>query len=207
MEKQDIIKALEELRKEKERKFEQSADLIINLKNFDIKKQSVNLMITLPHKIRENRIGAFLETRSKIIDTITKGEFESYKDKKKLKKLIKEYDFFVSAAKIMPLVASTFGKVLGPAGKMPSPPTGIVMEENEKNINDTINKFEGVIKIKSKEPSLKFAIGKTNMKNEDIAENILHSYNLILNALPGKKENIKSVMIKLTMTKPLKINF
>lgn len=45
------------------------------------------------------------------------------------------------------------------------------------------------------------------MKDEEIADNIISAYNTILNSLPKKKENVKSVMIKLTMGKPIKLEF
>ena len=43
------------------------------------------------------------------------------------------------------------------------------------------------------------------MKDLEIAENVSHAYNTIENALSKKKENIRSVMLKFTMTKPVKI--
>jgi ribosomal protein L1 len=49
-------------------------------------------------------------------------------------------------------------------------------------------------------------IGKQTMKDEDIIENILAVYNLLLKTLPRNKENIKNIEIKLTMTKPYKIS-
>ena len=76
--KEQFKKALEELRKEDKRKFNQSVDLIINLQKFDIKKSQVNLVITVPHKIKEKKIGAFLESKNPIIETITKEEFKKY---------------------------------------------------------------------------------------------------------------------------------
>ena len=44
------------------------------------------------------------------------------------------------------------------------------------------------------------------MENEKIAQNAEIVYNAAVNALPRKKENIKSVMIKLTMSKPIKLD-
>ncbi len=119
--KQDLQKALVELRKEKERKFDQSVDLIINLQKFDSTKNAINLFISVPYKIKEKRIAGFLESKNKDLETITKEEFKKYSDKKKLKKLIKKFDFFVAQASLMQKVATSFGRVLGPAGKMPSP--------------------------------------------------------------------------------------
>ena len=51
--------------------------------------------------------------------TITKPEFDKYKEKKELRNLVREHDFFIANAKLMPSVATAFGKALGPAGKMP----------------------------------------------------------------------------------------
>lgn len=207
MDKQEILEAIKSLRENNKRKFSQSVDLIVNLRNFDIKKETVNLFLNMPHKIREAKLGAFFEKKSSFIDTITKAEFDSYKEKKKIKHLIKDYDFFISSPKMMPLVATNFGRYLGPVGKMPSPQLGIIKEESESEIKEVIKKFEKIVRVKSKEPSLKFSIGREDMSDEAIAENVEFAYTHILNALPKKKENIKSVMIKLTMTKPLKIKY
>ena len=105
----------------------------------------------------------------------------------------------------MPQIATIFGKYFGPQGKMPSPQLGILAEESEEKIRDIIKKFEKIVRIKSKEPSLKFCIGKESMKDEEISENAIHAYNQILNALPRKKENIRSVLLKFTMSKPIKL--
>ena len=88
---QDLKKSLIELRKEKERKFNQSADFIINLQKFDARKNSVNLFISLPHKIKGKKIAAFLEAKNKNVETITKEEFKKYSDKKSMKKLVKNF--------------------------------------------------------------------------------------------------------------------
>jgi len=205
MNKEEVLKAIQELRKQEGRKFKQTVDLIINLKNFDIKRESVNLIVNLPHKIKDKKFAAFLNTKSKIIDTITKEEFAKYKNKKDIKKLVKGYDFFIAHASLMPLIASTFGKYLGQAGKMPSPQLGIITNDSENAIKEVIEKGDKAIKIKSKEPSLKLGIGKEEMKDEDIAENILIVYNTVLNVLTGNKDNIHSVLIKFTMGKPIKI--
>ncbi|MBU1136320.1 MAG: hypothetical protein ABIG37_00525 [Nanoarchaeota archaeon] len=205
MEKQDILNALVELRKNKKRKFNQSVDVIINLKKFDIKKESINLFLKLPHKIKDKKIGIFLDKKIENIDCILKSDFDKYKDKKNVKKLVKQYDFFISSASLMPLVATTFGKYLGPVGKMPSPQLGILTEETEKKIKELSEKIDKITRVKSKEPSLKICVGKENMEDEKIAENFLSVYKDILNSLPRKKENLKSIMIKFTMSKPIKI--
>jgi len=205
MEKENILKALAELRKEKKRKFSQTVELIINLKNFDIKKQNVNIVVNVPNKVKDRNICAFLNKKSDFVDTITKAEFDKYKDKREMKRLIKKYDFFIAVAGLMPAVATSFGKVLGPAGKMPSPQLGILPSEDEKPIKDLLSIINKVIKIKSKEASLKVSIGKEELSDEQIAENAITVYKAVFNALPRQKENLKSVLIKFTMSKPVKI--
>ena len=203
--KQDLQKALSELRKEKERKFDQTIDLIINLQKFDIKKHSINLFLNVPHKVKEKKIAAFLETKNKNIDTITPEEFKKYSDKKELKKLVKSFDFFIAQANLMPKVATVFGKVLGPMGKMPSPQMGIIANVDDKTIEELKNKINNTLKTRIKEASIKLPIGKQSMKDEEIIENILAVYDAVLKALPKQKENIKNIEIKFTMTKPQKI--
>ena len=80
------------------------------------------------------------------------------------------------------------------------------MSENENEIKKLVEKINSVIKINTKEPSIKISIGKSSMKDEQLSENIRSAYNSILNELPNKTENLKSVLVKFTMTKPIKLN-
>lgn len=206
--KEGFVKAIAEIRKQAEedkRKFVQTADLIINLKEFDIKKTSINTFVNLPHSLGEKKIAGFLEKKSNVVDTITKAEFEDFKDKKKSKKLVNEYDFFIANAKLMPTVASSFGRVLGPSGKMPSPQLGIVINEDEATIKALVKRIESVVKVRTKEPCIKVAIGKQSNKDEDLAENAMAVYNEVYKNLPRQKENLRNILIKFTMTKPVKV--
>jgi len=201
----ELKKALTELRKDKERKFDQTVDLIVNLQKFDVKKSNVNIFVTVPHKIKEKKIAAFLEVKNQNIETITPDEFKRYTNKTELKHLVKKHDFFISQASLMPSVATNFGRALGPTGKMPSPQLGIILNADEKTIKELKNKINTSVKIKIKEPSIKIPIGKQSMKDEEIIENLLAIYNTLIKTLPRNKENIKNIEIKFTMTKPYKI--
>ena len=203
--KEQLQRVLIELRKEKERKFDQTVDLIVNLQKFDPKKTSINLFISIPHKFKEKRIAGFLESQNKNVETITLDKFKKYSDKKELKNLVKKFDFFIAQASLMPKVATFFGKILGPLGKMPSPQLGIITNADEKTIIELKNKINNSIKIRVKEPSIKLSIGKQSMKDEEIIENILTAYDAILKVMPKEKENIKNLEIKFTMSKPQKI--
>jgi len=202
---QDLKNALEELRKQEQRKFNQTVDLIVNLQKFNVKKTPINLFINVPHKIKDKKIAGFLESKNPKIDTITGDEFKKYGDKKELKKLSKKYDFFISQASLMPKVASVFGKDLGPTGKMPSPQLGIILNADEKTINELKKKINNSLRIKLKESSIKVPIGKQDMKDEEIIDNVMHIYKELMKVLPKNKENIKNIELKFTMTKPIKI--
>jgi ribosomal protein L1 len=49
------------------------------------------------------------------------------------------------------------------------------------------------------------SIGKESMEESKLAENAIAVYNQILHALPQEKNNIKHVMLKLSMSKPIKV--
>jgi large subunit ribosomal protein L1 len=199
----ELKEALSELRKNEKRKFDQTIDLLVSLKGIDLRKDNISLVSTIPHKIREKKVCGFLEQKSDLVKTVTKPEFDKYKDKKALKLLVRDYDFFIASAKLMPSVATTFGKALGPAGKMPSPQLGVIMQETPEAIKALLERISKSIKIRAKEPAIKVAIAKESMSDDHIIANIRAVFNDIINTLPAKKENVRKVMIKFTMSKPL----
>ncbi len=203
--KANLKKAFEELKKIKPRKFKQSVDIIINLKKYNIKKNPINILISLPHRIKEKKIGAFLEVENKNVFTITPTQFKSYSDKKEMKKLVRDFDFFIAQEKLMPKIATKFGRALGSSGKMPSPQLGIILNSDDKTINGLKDKINSSLKIKVKESSIKTAIGKENMPTEELVENAIAFYEAIEKKLPLGKMNIKNFKVKLSMSKPIKI--
>ena len=200
-----LNEALAELRKNEKRKFDQTIEIIVNLKGVDLKREAVNVLINIPHKIKDKKVFGFLNNQSDLVKSISKLDFPKYSDKKLLKRLVKEYDFFIASAPLMPSVATTFGKVLGPAGKMPSPQLGVLMQENDKVIKELVEKISTSIKIRAKEASIKVPVGKESMKDEEILANASAVYKGIENALPTKRDNVRNVLIKLTMSKPVKV--
>ncbi|KKK45870.1 hypothetical protein LCGC14_3164760, partial [marine sediment metagenome] len=192
----DLKKALEELRKERKRKFNQTVDLIINLQKYNLKKNPLNLFIQLPYKVKEKKICAFFEVKNENVETITKNDFKKYSEKKELRKLVKRFDFFIAQASLMASVATSFGRVLGPAGKMPSPQLGILVNAENKSIAELKEKINNSIKIRTKESSIKLAIGKEDMKDKEIIENVLQVYNTILKSLQRGNDNIKNIELK-----------
>lgn len=199
-----FLKAIEKIKDtEKKVNFDQTVDLIVNLKEFDVRRNAFNLFIQVPNKVKNKKIAGFFEKESDLIDTIKKDDFVKFKEKKDIKKLTKKYDFFIANAKLMPAVATAFGRILGPAGKMPSPQLGILPSEDEKIIKEIINKINSSVRIIVKEPSIKIGIAKQSLTDEQIMQNAVSVYHKILDSLPRKKDNVRNVKIKLTMDKPV----
>jgi large subunit ribosomal protein L1 len=201
--------ALEELRKSSEkRKFDQTLDLVVNLKNFDANRETINTFVILPFPAKNKKIAAFLDSIKKsdaVSLIITKDSMDKITPKE-MKKYAKEYDFFISSAKLMPQVAAKFGKVLGSIGKMPDPKVGsVLMQEQEALLKETVEKLKKTVKIKSKERSLKIPLAKESMTDEQILENINQTFKVIMNALPKKELNIRNIMLKFTMSKSIKV--
>jgi len=200
----EIKKAIEELRKEKKRKFVQTFDLIVNLKDFDVRKEALNTFVSVPHG-SERKLAGFLTKRSELIDSITEADFVKYKDLKDIKKLAKRYDAFIAIAPMMGKIATKFGRVFGPAGKMPSPQAGIIPVESDDAIKEMIGKMDKSIRVKNKEMAIKLGVGKESMSDDDLAENVAAVLKGLDKLLPRGRDNIKEVLVKFTMSKPIKL--
>ncbi|MGK0209308.1 MAG: large subunit ribosomal protein L1 [Patescibacteria group bacterium] len=200
----EFTQAINELKNEKARKFSQSVDLIVNLKNFDVRKEALNTFISVPNPT-EKKIGAFLTKPSKLLPTITEADFARYKDTKDIKKLAQEYDLFICVAPMMSKVATKFGRVFGPMGKMPSPQAGVIPQDNDEVIESMMNKMKAMIRIRTKEMSVKLSVGKQDMDDEKLQQNINSVLEQLESKLPRGKDCIKNVMVKLTMTKAIKV--
>ncbi len=210
MDKPSVEKALKLLQeKTPKRKFKQTYDLIISLKGLDLKKadQQVDFFAALHHdrgkKIKVCAlVGPEMKDNAKqAVDlAITADEFDNYtKDKKAMKKLAREYDFFIAQANIMPKVATTFGKALGPKGKMPNPKAGCVVPPNA-NLKTLVEKLKTTVRIMAKkDPVIHVYVGKEDSNIEHVIDNIMTAYTQVINHLPNEKDNVKSVRLKLTM--------
>ena len=195
----------------KKRNFNQSFDVIINLKDLNLKKQEENLdiFVTLSHsKEKSPKICAFvnrnMENNAKIFDNVILLE-NFPQDEKNIKKLANSFDIFLAQADIMPKIASTFGKIFGPKGKMPNPKLGCVITP-ATNLIDLKNKLQNTVRLKTKnELIIKTSIGNEKMNDNNLMENFMAIYNALLHGLPKAEHNIKNIYFKLTMGKAIKL--
>jgi len=212
LDKKTLLTAIKELKsKSKERKFTQSVDLILDIKEIDMKAPEgrIQQVIELPHITgKPNKICVFATgelalnaRKSKADIVIEKPELAGLISKKKqLRKLGNTYDVFIAEAPLMPLVGKTFGPVLGPRGKLPIPVTPNV------NISEIIKKHRKTVVIRMKnQPIIQCQIGTEDMSDEKIVDNIQTVLRFLDEKLKRGLKNIKFLFIKTSMGTPIKI--
>jgi len=210
--KESLLNAVEEMKKNSpKKKFKQAIELVIRLKDIDLKKQESKISETIvlpnpPEKpvkvcfiatgdlaVRAKRGGADLVLGRDDLDALGR-------EKKQARKIVREYDQFVSEAPLMPLVGKTLGPVLGPRGKMPVPvPPNVVVE-------DVLTRQRRSVRVRVRDqPVIQCRVGTEDMASEKIVENV----QAVVTAIEGKLErglgNIGSVMVKATMGSPVKV--
>lgn len=200
----EVVEKILEESKKLDRKFKQTIDLVINLKDIDLNvpKNRIEQEVILPHgrgvkaKVALFASGELAEKSKKIVDLLIKPEeFEDLsKDKKKFKKIADEHDFFIAEAPLMPTIGKTLGTVLGPRGKMPKPvPPNADISVLVKNLHSTV-------KVRSKSSKTFHTIaGNADMPKEQIADNVDAILKRVETALERGRMNIRSVYIKTTM--------
>jgi large subunit ribosomal protein L1 len=188
----------------KQRKFQESVEIAINLKDIDLSvpKNRIDEDIILPKgRGRDVKVAIFcggeLARKAKTVADLVIGpeEIDEFAgDKKKTKKLAAQNTYFLAEAPLMPLIGKKLGMVLAPRGKMPKPmPPGADPAPLVANLKKTVS-------VKSKDrKTFHMPVGSKAMSPEDIAENV----DLILKRVIGKLErgkmNIASVYVKTTM--------
>ena len=200
-----IKKAKEETKK---RKFKQSIELIINFKDIDVKKGfAINEVVQLP-KTSSPATVCVIATgdmnqkakAAKADSVIGNDELTKYEaNKRESRKFINKYDFFLADTKIMPTVGKALGQLLGPRGKMPTP------VPFNAPIDAFLARFRTSIKVRTRASlSISCKIGDESMEDADLATNAFTVLNAIEKKLPNGEKNIKKVLIKTTMGKPVK---
>jgi len=203
----EVIKQAKE--SDKDRKFKQSVEMIIVFKDVDVKKGfAINETVQLPKKTTKPSSVCIMAsgdmgTKAKNAKAdLVMDENELTKlsaDKKKSKKLINKYDFFLADTKLMPTVGKKLGQLLGPRGKMPTP------VPFNAPIESFLERFRTSVKIKAKGSlSMSCRIGEESMDDADLAANANAVATAIEKVLPNGSKNVKKIMFKTTMGKAIK---
>jgi len=211
-----IKNKIEEVRKNsKKRNFVQTFDGIINLKQLDPKnpahKVDLGITINSPMKNKPLKVVVFLErevpnAKEAFDKIIFKNELEEYKNNfSKIKELYQKYDKFIVYAQIMPIFAQIFGRYLGPLNKMPNPRLGHIIND-KTDVLSLRDKLEKTVQLQNKKSNvLQFSFGSEKLDDELLASNFKTILETLEMHLPAQKNNIKSVFVKSTMGKPVRL--
>jgi len=210
----DLLKAIEEAKtKSKKRNFAQSIDMIINFTGVDFNKPEnrIDLELALPNgRGKQIKVAVIVGNEliveaKKVADkVITKEDIADLgADKKALKKLVSEYNYFLCQIDLMALVGKTLGQVMGPKGKLPKPvlPTA--------KLGPIIERLKNTVRVKTKGkflPTLHTAIGTEEMPNDQLVKNAEAVIYAIRDKLPNKEGNFRSIYLKTTMGQPVKVD-
>ena len=203
-----IIKQAKE--SDKERKFNQTVEMIMVFKDVDVKKGfTINEIIQLPKKINRPASVCIMATgdmgikakKANADRVINEDELTKLgANKRESRKIINKYDFFLADTKLMPTVGKVLGQLLGPRGKMPTP------VPFNAPIESFLERFRASIKVRVKGSlSMSCKIGEENMDDLDLAANANAVATTIEKKLPNGDKNIKKIMVKTTMGNIVKL--
>ncbi len=212
LDKKNLLDAVKEAKeKSGQKKFNQTVDLILDIKEIDMKapEGKIQEIVELPHATaKPNKICVIasgetaLKARRAGADyVIERADLDALAGKKKdLRKIASDYDVFISEAPMMQIVGRTLGPVLGPRGKMPIPippnaDLAALIEKHRKTI---------VVRMRS-QPIIQTTIGTQNQSDEELVENIQAVLRVLEGKLKRGLKNIEMVFIKTSMGTPVKI--
>ncbi len=200
--------------KSKTRKFRQSVELYVNFKGLDFSKNENKIDLNIPLPVATGKSEAKVLVFAKDADFASRAKEKANRvileseiaklDKKEAARLADEFDIVLSEGSVMLSVGKYLGPVLAPKGKMPK-----IIPAEVSAIESALRQIKGSIRVTNKKgklmPMLHCLVGNESFKNEDLTENVYAVYSAIVNALPGKQQNIKSLVLKLTMGPPIKL--
>jgi large subunit ribosomal protein L10Ae len=206
--KESITKILEGA-KENPRKFTETIELQIGLKNYDPQKDKRFAgTIKLPYCPRPNMKLCILGDAKHCDQAggvgIDKRSVEDLKklnkDKKLVKKLAKKYSAFLASETVLKQIPRLLGPGLNKAGKFPT------LVGHHEQLGDKCNEIRSTIKYQLKKVlCMGVAVGNVGMTDQELYVNIQMAVNFLVSLLKKNWQNVKSLHIKSTMGKPVRI--
>jgi len=192
------------------RKFSQSVELTLVLKDIDVKKGfSLNEVVVLPNKPTKQASICVVGTgdtgtrarKAEVDRVIQPEELDRFgTNKREARKVVKEHDFFLADTALMATVGRAFGQFLGPKGKMPTPmPYGAPVEA-------IADRLRGSVRVRAKNQlNVSAKIGDEKLDDSQLAANASAVISAVEKKLPQGDKNIHNTMIKFTMGKMAKL--
>ena len=203
---QEILEAVKEAKEQsKPRNFTQSVDVIINIKDLDVKRPENRFdeEVALPNgRGKEIKIGVIgdgelaVQAKNAGVDLVlSKEDLEELgKDRGQAKKIANSIDSFIAQADMMPLVGRFLGPILGPRKKMPKRVPASI------KLDPLLDRLQSTIKVGVKQqPSIQVLVGTQDMDDQAIADNIEAVLAVLDRNLEKGRNQIKSMFIKTTM--------
>lgn len=193
----------------KKRKFVETVELQINLKNYDPQKDKrFSGTVKLKHVPRQKYSVCILgdqqhcdEAKANGIPCMDADALKKLnKNKKLVKKLAKKYDAFVASESLIRQIPRILGPGLNKAGKFPT-----LLTHSEPMVNK-VDEVKSTIKFQMKKTlCLAVAIGHIEMTEDDLVGNIALGINFLVSLLKKNWQNVRSLYVKSTMGKPQRI--
>ncbi|MDO8624661.1 MAG: hypothetical protein Q7R47_01155 [Candidatus Diapherotrites archaeon] len=215
MDQKTVLSALAQMRKDSTpRKFRQSVELYVNFTGLDFTKNEnkVDVSVSLPHSTGKGEIKSLVfakdstfadAAKTKATRVVLESEISKL-DKKEAAKFADEYDVILAEGAAMLTVGRLLGPMLAPKGKMPK-----LIPADVNAVENAVKSVKGSIRVSNKKAKTQAMVhclvGHEQMKDDALADNIWAIYTTVVNALPGKQQNLKSLIVKLTMGPPIKI--
>lgn len=122
------------------------------------------------------------------------------KDKKLVKKLSQSYDAFLASDSVIKQIPRILGPGLQKAGKFPTP-----LNPND-NISEKVEEVKATIKFQLKKVlCMSVAVGNVTMTEDELVTNGMMAINFLVSLLKKNWQNVKSLFIKSTMGKPVRV--
>merc|ERR1712142_1138161 len=203
--KDSVAELLKNSLETKKRKFQETVDLQIGLKNYDPQKDKrFSGTVKLKHVPRPKFTVCILGDQQHCDEAKSKGlPCMSADDLKKLNKNKKEaekYDAFLASESLIKQIPRLLGPGLNKAGKFPT-----LLTHND-NMEAKILDLSSTIKFQMKKVlCLNVAVGNVSMTEDELVYNIHLSINFLVSLLKKHWQNVRSLYIKSTMGAPLRL--
>ena len=205
----DCIKEMRE--KSKARKFTQTVELQIGLKDYDpqkdkrfvgtvrlpnVSRPNLKICLIADQKHADEAAAAGLDIEVTSLDNLKKFN----KDKKLIKKWAKKYSLLLATDTVVKKIPVVLGPVLNRIGMFPQPVSHA--EPLVKKVSDVRASVKWQLK---KVTNLNVAVANEGMTDEEMRQNIVTALNFLASLLKKGWQNLKTVHIKTTMGKSVKL--
>merc|ERR1711887_380972 len=195
--------------KDKNRKFTESVELQIMLKNYDPQKDKrFSGTVKLPNTARPKFTVCVLGNQAHI-DEATKFNIPHMsvddlkklnKDKKLVKKTRQKIRRFLASDALIRQIPRLLGPGLNKAGKFPA-----ILAQGDDMVAK-IDEMKMTIKFQMKKVlCLAIAVGNVEMSDDQLAQNINMSINFLVSLLKKQWQNVRSLHVKSTMGRPVRL--